>query len=48
MTGTELTAHDFVRAHTTLGATPFLLEVCLHLATDAFALWEETERRLRA
>jgi predicted nicotinamide N-methyase len=30
---------DFVRAHTVLGVPPFLPELRLHLATDAFALW---------
>ena len=35
---------DFVRAHTTLGVSPYLPEFRLHLAADAFALWEQTER----
>jgi predicted nicotinamide N-methyase len=34
----------FVVAHTVLGVPPFLPELRLHLAADAFALWEETER----
>src|SRR5436305_14879560 len=42
----EASAAEFVRAHTTLGAPPFLPELRLHLAADAFGLWEETERRL--
>jgi predicted nicotinamide N-methyase len=35
----------FVLANTRLGTPPFLPELRLHLAADAFALWEETERR---
>jgi predicted nicotinamide N-methyase len=42
---TDPTTTGFVRAQTTLGATPFLPEIRLHLAADAFELWEETERR---
>jgi predicted nicotinamide N-methyase len=34
----------FVRAHTALGVSPYLPEIRLHLAADAFALWEQTER----
>ena len=45
---TDRVAADFVRAQTTLGATPFLPEIWLHLAADAFGLWEETERELGA
>jgi predicted nicotinamide N-methyase len=41
----DSSATEFVRAHTTLRATPFLPEIRLHLAADAFALWEETERQ---
>jgi predicted nicotinamide N-methyase len=37
---------DFVRAHTTLGVPPYLPEIRLHLAADAFALWERTEEEL--
>src|SRR6266536_750497 len=40
-----MTPTEFVRAHTRLAATPFLPEIRLHLAADAFALWEETERQ---
>src|SRR5438067_10644228 len=40
----EASAAEFVRAHTTLGVPPFLPELRLHLAADAFTLWEETER----
>src|SRR2546421_591922 len=42
----EASAAEFVRAHTTLGVPPFLPELRLHLAADAFGLWEETERSL--
>ncbi len=35
---------EFVRAHTTLGTSPDLPEIRLHMASDAFALWERTER----
>jgi predicted nicotinamide N-methyase len=41
-----VTPTQFVLAHTSLSATPFLPEIRLHLAADAFALWEETERHL--
>jgi predicted nicotinamide N-methyase len=41
-----VTGARFVLAHTRLAATPFLPEIRLHVATDAFALWEETERQL--
>lgn len=37
---------EFVLAHTELGTPPFLPELKLHLAADAFTLWEETERVL--
>jgi predicted nicotinamide N-methyase len=37
-------AHEFVRAHTAVGAAPYVPEVRLHIAADAFALWERTER----
>jgi predicted nicotinamide N-methyase len=36
----------FVRAHTALGVPPYLPELRLHLAADAFALWEQTEQQL--
>src|SRR2546423_5232797 len=36
----------FVRAHTAVAASPFLPQIRLHLAGDAFALWEQTERDL--
>jgi predicted nicotinamide N-methyase len=49
--GPMVTAHRpdpdalaFVRAHTRLAALPFVPEVSLHLADDAIALWEHTER----
>src|SRR5947208_16642452 len=35
---------EFVRAHTALGTSPYLPEIQLYQAADAFALWEETER----
>jgi predicted nicotinamide N-methyase len=34
----------FVRANTHLVAAPYLPEIRLHLADDAFGLWEQTER----
>ena len=37
---------DFVRAHTALGVPPYLPELRLHLASDAFTLWERTEEEL--
>src|SRR2546429_98291 len=37
-------AAAFVRTHTALGVPPYLPEIRLHLAADAFALWEQTER----
>jgi predicted nicotinamide N-methyase len=37
-------AAAFVRAHTRLLPAPYVPEVRLHLAEDAFGLWEETER----
>jgi predicted nicotinamide N-methyase len=37
---------EFVCAHTALGVPPYLPELRLHLATDAFALWERTEEDL--
>src|SRR5438477_13087042 len=37
---------EFVRAHTALGAPPYLPELRLHLAADAFTLWERTEEEL--
>jgi predicted nicotinamide N-methyase len=41
-----VTPAEFVLAHTRLATTPFLPEIQLHLADDAFALWEETEREV--
>jgi predicted nicotinamide N-methyase len=38
-----VTRSDFVTAHTTLRATPFVPEVRLHLADEAIALWERSE-----
>src|SRR5947208_11108185 len=38
-------AAEFVRAHTALAPVPFVPEIVAHLATDAFALWEQTEAR---
>ncbi|HKT00276.1 MAG TPA: 50S ribosomal protein L11 methyltransferase [Rugosimonospora sp.] len=40
----ETAATAFVRAHTTPGPAPFVPEVTLHQARDAFGLWEQTER----
>jgi predicted nicotinamide N-methyase len=40
-----VTPAEFVRTHTRLAGTPFLPEIRLHVATDAFELWEETERQ---
>jgi predicted nicotinamide N-methyase len=37
---------DFVRAHTALEVPPYLPELRLHLAADAFTLWERTEAEL--
>jgi predicted nicotinamide N-methyase len=37
-------ARAFVRAHTAVGTAPYVPEVRLHVAADAFALWERTER----
>jgi predicted nicotinamide N-methyase len=37
---------DFVRARTRLATSPYLPDIRLHLADDAFALWEQTEREL--
>ena len=37
---------EFVRAHTCLGAPPYVPELRLWLAEDAFTLWEQTEREL--
>jgi predicted nicotinamide N-methyase len=37
-------AAAFVRAHTRLLPAPYVPEVQLHLAQDAFSLWEVTER----
>ena len=37
---------DFVRAHTALEVPPYLPELRLHLASDAFTLWEHTEAEL--
>jgi predicted nicotinamide N-methyase len=34
----------FVRAHTTIGTVGHVPEIRLHLAADAFALWERIER----
>ncbi len=39
------TATAFVRAHTSVGTAPYLPELRLHLADDAIALWETTERQ---
>ena len=36
----------FVRAHTAVAASPFLPRIRLHMAADAFALWERTEEEL--
>ncbi len=36
-------ARAFVRAHTAIGTAPYVPEVRLHVAADAFALWERTE-----
>ena len=36
----------FVRAHTAVAASPFLPQIRLHMAADAFALWERTEEEL--
>jgi predicted nicotinamide N-methyase len=36
----------FVRAHTSVAGSPFLPEIRLHVAADAFALWERTEEEL--
>jgi len=36
----------FVRAHTAVGVPPYLPEIRLHLAADAFELWERTEQEL--
>ncbi len=36
-------AAQFVRAHTALIPVPYLPEIRLHLAQDAFGLWERTE-----
>jgi predicted nicotinamide N-methyase len=41
----DSTAADFVRAHTSLAPVPYVPEVLLHLAQDAFGLWERTEAR---
>src|SRR2546421_8755259 len=35
---------DFVRARAALGSSPYLPDIQLYQAADAFALWEETER----
>jgi predicted nicotinamide N-methyase len=37
-------ATAFVRAHTTIGTVSHVPEIRLHLAADAFALWERTEQ----
>ncbi len=37
-------ATAFVHQHTALGVPPYLPEIRLHLAPDAFALWERTEQ----
>jgi predicted nicotinamide N-methyase len=37
-------ARSFVRVHTAVGTAPYVPEVRLHIAADAFALWERTER----
>src|SRR5882762_10730310 len=41
------TAAAFVRVHTVLGPAPYLPELRLHLAQDAFHVWEQTEVALR-
>ncbi|MCP2257596.1 putative nicotinamide N-methyase [Streptoalloteichus tenebrarius] len=41
---TSRAAAEFVRANTTVGAPPLVPEVRVHLAEDAIALWEATER----
>ncbi len=40
------TAADFVRATTRLRPAPYLPEILLYQADEAFALWEQTERAL--
>lgn len=35
---------EFVRSHTTLRISPYLPEIRLYQAADAFTLWEQTER----
>jgi predicted nicotinamide N-methyase len=37
-------AAEFVRSYTTLQTSPYLPEILLYQAVDAFALWEQTER----
>ncbi|SHF68002.1 class I SAM-dependent methyltransferase [Streptoalloteichus hindustanus] len=39
-------AAGFVRAHTRLGAPPLVPEVRVHLAEEAIAVWEATERQV--
>ena len=40
----HMDATAFVVRHTTVGVPPYLPEIRLHLAADAFALWERTEQ----
>ncbi|MGW6918452.1 class I SAM-dependent methyltransferase [Kitasatospora sp. NPDC054939] len=42
--GAESSDREFVREHTALTEVPFVPEVRLHMAQDAIALWESTER----
>lgn len=44
LTSAEYT--EFIHAQTAVGPTPFVPEVQLHLAAEAFELWERTEREL--
>jgi predicted nicotinamide N-methyase len=43
---TSTSAAEFVRANTRLAPAPHIPEVRLHLADEAFGLWERTEREL--
>ncbi len=42
---TPIAPTDFVRANTRLDAAPFVPEIRLHCADEAFDLWERTEER---
>lgn len=42
----SLDAFEFVRAHTRVDLVPFVPELRLHQADDAFRLWQTTERDL--